>query len=577
MLTPSRAGFAAVLVTLTVPLFAQDLAVKDRTPANPLFIVSVPDSPGFWKSFGESKFGQMVEREIVLPGLSPVEKAGLEKALGFSLEPSDLFTQTVKGFDAYFLELNDERGFVVNFSLRDATTATKILDQVKLECASAQGNAGGVSASTVVDTVTAEGVRQLSLPAFQLYLAADGSTLIWSNQRESLESTLRDEGKAIYSSEYFKRYMDELKNDPGKVWIFGEAAQAAPIAKLEDVSVPAGENLTLGAKVDADKSRLKVTTFQHQEDMPSAEKRYTLTAPNGGDISILNYLPENTSAFFGTNHFDGPSMLEVIEEEAKAKGDEESPFSAKSIDEKVQSGKALLGFDAKEDILANIGPELAIGITQTGQAKDEQYPFDLFAVFHVKNRDRFEAVLKTLEDSVGSASAAPTPRKRQPKSADPNAVTPTPTPEPTPAVQTEDFEGETIRFAASVPGAPSMMSNLQPGYAFTSDDYFIFALKKDTIKGVISASKGSKGIADAPLMKDVNSQLGGSHNDLILIDGVAVYDILSKQKESTAGFGGAGVNASFEKLLKYLGTIRSFSAATTYSAAGEKQEIVLLF
>ncbi|MCC6548022.1 hypothetical protein IT570_12725 [Candidatus Sumerlaeota bacterium] len=574
MSTLRRAAVAAVLITLSAPALAQDLAVGGRTPANPLLIVSVTDSPSLWKSLGESKFGQLLESKVALPGMTPMERGSLEKSLDFSLEPADLFTQTVKGFDVYLLEVNDEPGFVVNFQLRDASTATKILDQVKKECSSAQGSAGGVSASTVVDTTTNKGVRQLSLPAFRLYLAADGSTLLWSNQRESMESAFKDEGKAIFTSEYFKRYMDELKGDPGKVWMFGEIARLAPLTGTKTLDLgPVSDSTTLGAKIDADKTRLKMAIFQHVEDMPSASKRYTLTAPPAGDVGIVNYFPEGTNFLFGTNHFDGTSILEMVTESAKG---DNAPLSAKQIDERVASGKALLGFDAKEDVLANLGPDLGFGLTTSAQSKDAKFPFDLFMVSHVKNRDRFEAVLESLEASA-SASAAPAPRRRQPKSVDPNAATPSPTPEPTPAVQAEEFEGETIRFASSVPGASGTIGDVQPGYAFTKDDYFIFALNKNTIKSIISASKGSKGMADTSLMKDVNAQLGGNRNGIMVIDGKAIHDILDANKDKLIGLLSAEQKAHFDEAMNYLGSIRALSSASTYTSTGKKQEVVLLF
>ncbi|MEO8377044.1 MAG: DUF3352 domain-containing protein, partial [Candidatus Sumerlaeota bacterium] len=472
MLTIRRAVVASILIAFSAPVLAQNLAVKDRTPANPLLIVSVGDAPGFWKSLGESKFGKLVERDFTLPGMTPQERAPIEKSLGFSLEPADLFTQTVKGFDAYFMQVNDEPGFVINLQLRDTATVTKVLDQVKKECATAQGNAGGVSASTVVDTVTSAGVRHLSLPAFQIYLAADGSTLIWSNQKESLESAFRDEGKAIFTSDYFKRYMDKLNNDSGKAWLFGEVTKLGPFLG-EDTAASFGSmgGTTLGAKIDADKTRLKVSLFQHQEDMPSAQKRYAMTAPAADDIAVVNYFPGDTSLFFGTNHFDGLSILEMASEAAK--DDAESPLSAAKIDEKLKSGKALLGFDAKEDVIANLGPDFGFGLTASGSDKDAKFPFDLIVVSHVKNRERFDAVLKTLEDSANASAAPPAARRRAPKSADPNAATPPPTPVPTPAIQSEEFEGVTIKYTASVPSAKESVGDIAPGYAMTKDDYFI--------------------------------------------------------------------------------------------------------
>jgi hypothetical protein len=570
---PARLGAAALLLTATFA-GAQEPAVAGKTPANPLLIVSVPNSSQLWKSLAQSEFGRQLLTTVALPGLGAGDAAQMEKQLGFSLLPSDLFTKTVTGFDLYVVENNSEVGFVANVRFSDEAVPQRILDQMKKDAAHSQGMSGGTSADTVADTTT-DGIRQLSLPAFQMHFAADKSVLVWSNQKAALDSAFKNEGQAIFASAFFKRYMDQIADEGGDFWAFGEASKVFPYIDPFLPGTKAGSLETLGTMVVAVKAKaeadhLKIVAFQHQEDMKSAQRRYAMAAPPPGDVSIMNFFPSDSKLAFGTNHFDGLSILETTLESVE--GSEGSPITAEQIEQQIQSSRAMLGFDLRNDLIANLGPDLGFAIVPVSGAGEGALPFDITLVTHVKDPDRFNAILGILEESAGDLAAAPPPAA-PPKPLAKGEPTPTPTPVPTPAIESEEFQGETIKFIAS-PSGPA--AGIQPGYTFTKDGYFLLALNKETIKAALTSSKGSGGLMDNATVQEGSRLLEQNRNSLFTVDVKGIAALLESNKALLTSTMEPVAQAEFDTFLATLKTLKSITATTIYKNFGKKQELLVL-
>src|SRR5690606_18575366 len=82
---------------------AQELAVRGKTPGNPVLMGSVPDAGKLWGKYARSPLGREVEKARKEHGALPqnsttaAEIARIEEQLGLSLDPAELFGSTITG------------------------------------------------------------------------------------------------------------------------------------------------------------------------------------------------------------------------------------------------------------------------------------------------------------------------------------------------------------------------------------------------------------------------------------------------------------------------------------------------
>lgn len=574
-----QAAAVVSITTLTIAASpAQELAVPGRTPGNPLVILGIPNTTALCKSLSQSDMGRKMLATPILPGISADDQATLEKQLGFSLNTADLLSNTIRGVDVYLLKNNEQLGFAVNVKFYDEATPGAILNQIKKDATQATGVAGGAAADTVVDT-TAGGVRQLILPAFEICLAAEGSTLVWTNQKSSLESAFSNAGQAIFSSTYFKRYMDPLKDETSNAWMFGEVGKALPY--LQDY-FPANAkaylqsigSMVVSAKGDFAADHFKVSSFMHEEDMSVAQRRYTMTAPPPGEVMITNYFPEAAIIAFGTNHFDGLSILESVLESLDQA--QESPVTSQQVEQQFQSSRALLGFDLKSDLIANLGPDFGVAIipSERSDKADGDLPGDMVLITRIKDAERFKGVLDILDHSASDLAASTSPpQAAPPPKSGPNAETPAPTAAP-PTLQQEDFEGAVIKYIKSPDGSPYSLS---PGYCLSPDGFFLFALNKESIKRSLSVSKGGKSLFEQENLRKTREYLDPNRNAVLALQVKPLVALLESSQDKLISTMPEGSGASMAKFISAIKPLSSITVQSGYKSGGKKQEILLQF
>lgn len=550
---------AAALIGLVSTVPAQELAVPGKSPANPTLVVSIPDTAQLWQALKDSAVGGPASQLLEISDAIPeAERAQIEKGLETTLNTETLLSETLEGVDAYFITVGGYSGLLMNLDFSDAAMPGRIMDQLKREAAAASGISGGINADTVSDS-TSGAVRSVYLPAFEIFLAAEGSVLTYSTMRLGLESALANEGRTLFDSEFFVRSMTHLEDLEGHMWAFGEMTDAAPLLETlvpqeQAASIAAMSSKVAATKMDISKDHIRMSSFVHQDDMPMAERRYAMTAPPAGDLRILNFFSADSLAMTATNHFDGLALLETMAAElSKVPG---APITSERIDETLRGFSTILGFDLRNDLLANLGPHLGFSLKEldlSGPAPK----FDFLLATSVKDTTRFanfmEAGKKALDGMVAPAGA-----QQQAAS----------------AYRTEEFQGATL----DIYTLASPTGDLTPTFTLTSDGVFLFALSEETVKNAISLSSGgSNSVLEGAAYRKLTESAGDTLNGVTLIDSAR----LMTQLEEQIGAALLGANnlssARRQSLLEFLRATKNITTATTYKSNGKKDDVVIQF
>lgn len=586
MIRRSPISLAVAMIALSAPVgmaAASEPAVKGFTPANPTMVLSIPSPNEIHGALSASPFGQAVLAAMAdaikpAPGTATEQRAALEQSLGISFDIKSLMTETLTGADLYLVEPTAVPAFVINLQFSDSAMPGKILDQVKRDATGATGVSAGISADTVVESA-ANNARTLYLPAFEIFLGARGNVLVWSTNRGSLESAFADEGKAIFQSDFMQRTMSQLKPEKAHIWGFGEADDLAMILASRSSAAAQGasnSSATGGFTITFEKSRTLVESFKHQDDMPPSLRRYAMTAPPADDINIINYLPESSVMAYANNHFDALAMLEVMEEGLTAGS--EPMLKPGELDERLKASRALLGFDPKDDLLANLGPGAGFALTKMETTSSAPLPqIDGVLAVQIKNREKFLNVLKVLDQMAtqAAASAAPPPRPAPATTAtaEGQAATPapSPSPRPTPSLQKETIDGAEVTYI-QIEGSP--LGNLSPAWGLTSDGIFLFSMSRETLAATVALSRGNgRTILQSSALKEANEPLPGNRNQYFALR----LDTMGAMVESLRGFIPENRAAEVERGMAILRACKAMTGTTTYTQNGERQTIVLTY
>lgn len=514
---------------------AQQLAVQGKTPANPILIVSVPDAGKLWTKYSRSPLGQVAERhrkeQAALPEKSVAmnELARIEQQLGMSFAPEDLFGQTITGFDFYVAEAGDGTSLAASIAFVNGDQPNAILDQLKKDAKGARGVSGGYAATQVQEEVSG-GTRKLSLPAFNIYLAAEGNVLFFSQSPEVLESTLSNGGRAIFTSDYFKTFMDGLPTEEGDAWFFGEASQLQTLSP-KMTTLPVGQS-TAAALLRMETDHIKLSTFVPTAHMEPIARRFALTAPPPGDVGVLQYFPQNPLLAYASNHFDGliflEGLLDIADMVPAAAGTGDTLVAA--IEESGRSG----GPDLKNDLLANIGPDFGFVVSRLGlEAAAIQPDVELALVCNVKDPDRFATVLEALEQLVGQG-AAPDSFLR------------------------ETYNDTTIVSPPTMPIA----------WTLTPESTFLIAMSVQNLKDTLDIGRGaSNAFTASSQYQEAAQHLSPNQNDYFTFSVGRMLESFGSQVEA--------METSGTMVLEALQTISDVTVTTSYPRAGKQQEILI--
>jgi len=557
---------------------AERLAVPGHTPANPTLIVSVPNTGMFWSQLAGTPLGSAVAEQLDQAALAPEEESRLERLeeeLGFSLKPAEFATKTLNGLDLYLVEVDGILGFVMNASFVSAEIPGRVLDQVVREAKLSQGTSGGVEAGTVIDTEAA-GVREVSLPAFSSYFIGQGDRILYSNDRALLQSAVADEGQVLFDSEYWSMYMSQLESAPGVAWAFGEMTDLARLAQQAE-GVPIQEMTDPGSYMTAmklrvpDEKHIILSSFMHEEGMMGAQRRYVLSAPPPGDVSALNSVPEGAIMAYGTNHFDGLALLEVITSAAsRAQG---SKDAGEQIKQQLSGLKMMLGFDVEMDLLANIGPNLGFALQQPDPNAPMPVPGALL-VANVKNPDRFRNVLTAFGNMMESMAAPPPPAQGSKEMEMEEEAAPTPT--PVPMKKTMEFQGEEIVYFEPPEGAGG--PPVSPAYTLTSDDKFLIALTPGHLQSALKMASGSDGaLLESAAFQNAAAHLPATRNSLTYFEPATIADLLEGQKALLTGpLNQPGMDQGLDKIIALLRSITAVASTERLQAEGKYQSVVVV-
>lgn len=571
------AAGAALVFGVLSEAAAQSVAVPGRTPANPQLLISIPDTSALWGGLSASGGGRAaidyVKARDWFAGPAGERIEGLEEQLGFSLAPEELLTETLAGVDMYLVEQGPRTGFVINATFTNPEAPGAILDLLMSEAKASRGISGGVSADTVIESHDENG-RVLSLPAFEIYMAVQGSTMTYTNAKSSLESTMADEGRALFDSDYFARYMSTLRNDASLAWMFGEFAHLGSLApRVDPAMLEPYEMAVAGVKFNATADYMKLSMFRHQETMRESERRYALAAPPPGDVEVFNYFPQNTALAIGTNYFDGAELLEGVLDSLENARDQ-MPLDRAAIEQQLQNSRMLLGFDVRNDLLYNIGPNLglAVGALDLQAAAASPFPApEILFVTEVKDRDGFTAVVDKLSAMVNLMLAPATePAER----AGEGEATPTPAPTPEPAVQTASYQGEQVFY---VEADQLAAAGISPAWCLTSDGRFLLSADREKLeKALATGAGGGDSLMASEAYQKVLSNLEALKNTLFVADMGAVIGMLESQQSMITRGMNPEQAAQYEEGMALLRQISSVAACAAYRNNGKRQEYLVV-
>ncbi len=561
--TTTLAGIMALAAAIAP---GQNLAVPGKTPANPDLIVSIPSTPALWGALSATPISGLLGPMSQPAGGIPAELKALEGEIGLKLDPADFFTETLSGLDIYYLTINEYPGFVANLAFQDALMPGKIIDQLKKDAAGSSGSSAGIGADTIVESSNGR-TRILSLPAFEIYLAADENVLVWSNLKLGLDSAVSDEGRALFASEFFKRSMDSLSKESGQAWAFGDvtAYQAALASATPPVAGTVTPTRSSSAyKLQIGKDFAKLSSFTHQDDMPMAKRRYAMTSPPAGAVPITSYFSSDSLLTIGTNHFDGLAILETSLDTLSSIPN--SPVKASQIEENLKASRASLGFDVRNDLLANLGPALGLDIIKADASNGGT--LDLVLVSAVKDVTRFKNVVAALEKLAEGMPAAP---KEGEPAAKPGEAAKT-----TAVAERETWEGIEITSYSFLTGLAGLGGVLSPAFAITEDNHFVLAISKDTLKSAITRGKAGKGgILSSDKGSRIAKLVDEDRNSLVTLDIESLVAGFAAAIDSGVPTAGATPEQS-KALLAFVKALKFFGMGTSYRDNGEKHTMVIL-
>ena len=391
---------------------------------------------------------------------------------------------------------------------------------------------------------------------------------MYGSHKAMVETAVVDEGSALFASEYYIRHMEGLSDEKYLLWGFSDFQRLTPeLRKMFPGSSTTGlgyfGNGSTSFKLSADNARLRLTTYSPLENMSDAERRYALTAPPAGPLRSLNYIDRHSIYSYATNHFDG---LSLIEQSVEAFKDVEGlGLSQELVETRLSDSSAVLGFDPKNDLLAILGPELAISIANVPQDAVQTGTFggDLLLLVGVKDRALMEENLTTFE-SVLQNNFAP-PANQQPNAA------------PSPRVVKSERVGETDVRTLDV---EALRKNaISPSWALTPDNLMLITLQKKTLVSALSiASGGSKEsiLADSRFDR-VAAESGENRHALMMLPLSRLTSLAGLSDAFTGPIASDAKRAEAVQLVKILSLINEVVVSTTYRPKGKKQESMIFF
>lgn len=499
----------AVLAAAPVLVGAQNLAVPGRTPGNAHFIVSMPESAPVWEQLRGTPMHAAVESAAArLMGLGDPHDPeaamlfdGLEEELGYSLRPGDFFTGTSSGLDLYFLDQGGQGGYLANIAFQTPGAAAAAFNQIRSDAAHARGVSRGVTAETALETVSGT-ARMLELPAFEVFVAVEDNILTYGTQKRFVESALANEGGVLFQSNYFRSFMDPLAGEGSDLWVFGEPHWALDLASnAEALALPRaflGRYRSIAVKFRVEEDGIHAASFVPQAEMAPAERRFNLAAPPPSRISVLDAVPSGALFSYTTNSFDGVYLLESAFDSLESGEASALAISTEAVEQAIETSRTLLGFDLQDDLLANLGPDLAVALWSTPAGGNGTAGTEALLVSHVRDPERVQRVLTILEELLdNSLPAIPQPTG--------TAADATPTPAPA-LYHDATIAGETARLV-NPERIPEGNDWPIPSYTFTRQGRLVMALSEEGLRRSLAASQGR-----APSLRDDSAHEGHAVN-----------------------------------------------------------------
>jgi hypothetical protein len=507
------AGMAALIFSTPCERrVAARVAHPDVIPANPIYVVSVPDTAACWAAIKGNALYDSLSKLLQQPQFAAQldevlrQVKDVEAGLGFGLGAESL-SKVVSALDI-FIEAGKTPGEVngaLVLKVADRARLNKLVALIEKAAdralaaddkGSTPSGAAAPTTSSVVMRRDRDGVMvsEYSLGQAQpVFSASDGDLYVLATSENVVLSTLRRAkapGGGFGSRPEYKALTERLGED-GHVFIYTDQQAAATMGgpvpeEIERFQAMMREILPLGLSGNA-LTFNPASVVYRSYTLYSGEGEGSFAGlgtkyPADKPMEIIGYAPADSSLVLATNIFDARGILGTARSLAENLGKVD-------LEAQLSAADKTLGFSIAKDLVPALGNEIQL-VVNSVRMSGGLPQVDAALVVGVADEQRMKNVLLAVERSLEKQMAS-----------NPLAAGGSRPGQKAPALQTMTDGPLTIRYAESPLGA-----GLTPCYAFDGK-YLLIATSTDSLKRLVSVKSSGSGLPGSGEMKALGGKV----------------------------------------------------------------------
>ncbi len=378
--------------------------------------------------------------------------------------------------------------FIFYIPLSDEITEEKLIQKIKTT--TKRNPTTRAYDVTNIHSLPTSGNQKISLVIYKNTLAFSYSTVLIEdvirqlNTENSLvnspdfskvtaNSGQSEDGNIFVNNKYFSKIISQFLNKTTKEYT-ANFEKYTGWTEL-DISIKSNALSLNGFSFSDDKKNHWVTLFKNQKPQ---------------DIDMLNIIPFNTAYFYHYGLNDSKTFFE--NKKLSLKNTNQFFNYQKYLDNQTEN----FGIDLEEELLANIGNEVAFVITES---QNDDFSANKFVVFHSKETEKTAADLKSISEKVNE--------------------------EPFESIAFNDYlinKIELKNLFKNLIGKPFI--DLDQHYYSVIDDYVVFGNSESALKTFITNIVNRKTLMNNDNFKGFNNSLSSSSN-------IFIYNNVSRSSE----------------------------------------------
>lgn len=509
-------------------------------PADSAYVVSIPDAPAFWSAWKGNAiydtYQKVMSNPQVKQGMASFsrELATIESVLQYKLDGETL-SQIISSADIYIVagEQAGETNLGAVMAISDAEKLSRLVDLAEKAAAEAakaeeeapkeekaaeektpRGGADDTETTSAESPISEEKYKDLTIKRFsanedsEFYYAMTSDTLLLSTDQAEIRALVDRRGpgnttNTLATSEQYKKASAALADKKGEAYIFGnqkaimEMQQGGGMEGIRELTRQLSPVDYYGSSIDIEPKR--ISSYSH--GLVSGDISSTLQGkyPGTEPLQSLGYVPEKTLFVFATSLMDGNILFKLVNDAAKAAGND--------LEANLKQAEPALGFSVKNDLIPALGNEMGIAIN--GLVISPAAPgVEATLLFSLADKEKMQKVLTGVErlaENILSAQAQPDDETSSDKEKAEAAKAAT----ETKVTFSEEKAGDvTIRY---LPAEKINAMGLSPGYAI-HDNFLIIGTSRAAIKAAVTAKSSGTNLPASEAMKSLAPTVTTSGN-----------------------------------------------------------------